>query len=122
MVKTLPVLCVVFQLIFVSFARAEVSDATHLDQAFFNKPDPRPVHVQAEISSTGHAYAGPVDFFIARDRNVDFKQSKYVHVPPGGTITTSIDATVTNARLWDIDQPNLYEAGRAQAVHCFPDQ
>ena len=80
------------------------------DLAVFNKPDPRSVHIQAEISSTGQAYDGPVNFSITRDRNVVFKQSKYVHVPAGGTITTSIDATITNARLWDIDQPNLYQA------------
>ena len=41
MVKTLPVLCVVFQLIFVSFARAEVSDATHLDQEWRLWLDPK---------------------------------------------------------------------------------
>ena len=80
------------------------------DLAVFNKPDPRSVHVQAEISSAGQAYDGPVNFSIARDGNVVFKESKNVHVPPGGTITTSIDATVTNAQLWDIEQPNLYQA------------
>jgi hypothetical protein len=87
--------------------RASVSVS---DLAVFNKPDPRSVRMQAEISSTGHAYDGPVNFSITRDRNVIFNQSKNVHVPPGGTITTSIDATVTNAQLWDINQPNLYEA------------
>jgi beta-galactosidase len=80
------------------------------DLAVFNKPDPRSVRVQAEISSIGQAYDGPVHFSIARDGKVVFKESKNVHVPPGGTITTSIDATVTNAQLWDIDQPNLYQA------------
>lgn len=80
------------------------------DLAVFNKPNPCSVHVQAEISSTGPAYDGPVNFSVARDHKVVFKQSKNVHVPPGGTITTSIDATVTNARLWDIEKPNLYQA------------
>jgi beta-galactosidase len=80
------------------------------DLAVFNKPDPRSVHVQAEISSTGQAYDGPVVFSIAREGKVVFKESKDVHLPPSGTIPTSIDATVTNARLWDIDQPNLYQA------------
>ena len=63
------------------------------DLAVFNKPDPRSVHIQAEISSTGQAYDGPVNFSIARDGNNFFEESKNVHVPPGGTITTSIDAT-----------------------------
>ncbi|MGP8055191.1 MAG: hypothetical protein ACLQAH_15390 [Limisphaerales bacterium] len=80
------------------------------DLAVFNQPDPRSVRVQAEISSTGQAYDGPVNFSIARDGNVVFKESKNIHVPPGGTITTSMDATVTNAQLWDIEQPNLYQA------------
>jgi hypothetical protein len=80
------------------------------DLAILNKPDPRSVRVQAEISSSDQAYDGPVTFSIARDGKVVFKENKSVHVPPGGTITTSIDATVTNAQLWDINQPNLYEA------------
>ena len=80
------------------------------DLAVFNKPDPRSVRMQAEISSTGQAYDGPVNFSIARNGNVVFRESQSVHVPPGGTITTSMDATVTNAQLWDIEQPNLYQA------------
>jgi hypothetical protein len=80
------------------------------DLAVFNKPDPCSVHVQAEISSTGQTYDGPVNFSITRDHNVVFKQGKNVHVPPGGTIIASIDATVAGAQFWDIDHPNLYEA------------
>lgn len=80
------------------------------DLAVFNKPDPHSVHVQAEITSTGQDYDGPVNFSIARDGQVVFEESKNVHVPSGGTITASIDATVTNAQLWDIEQPNLYQA------------
>ena len=80
------------------------------DLAVFNKPDPRSVRVQAEITSTGQDYDGPVNFSIARDGKVVFKESRNVHIPSGGTITTSIDATVTNAQLWDNEQPNLYRA------------
>ncbi len=80
------------------------------DLAVFNKPDLRSVQLHAEISSAGQAYVGPVNFSIARDGKVVFEESKDVRVPPGGTITTSIDAIVTNAQLWDIDHPNLYEA------------
>jgi hypothetical protein len=92
------------------------------DLAVFNKPDPRSVHIQAEISSSGQAYDGPVDFSIARDRNVVFKQIKNVHVPPGGTITASVDVTVGDARLWDIDQPNLYEASANLRVGAHSDR
>ena len=80
------------------------------DLAVFNKPDPRSVQLQAEISSAGKAYDGPVNFFIARDGEVIFQGSKNVHVPAGEAVTTSIEATVTNAQLWDIEQPNLYQA------------
>ena len=80
------------------------------DLAVFNMPEPRSVRVQAEISSIGHAYDGPVNFSITRDGNVVFQESQDVYVPPGGTITTAIDAAVTNAQLWDIGQPNLYQA------------
>lgn len=80
------------------------------DLAVFNKPDPRSVHLQAEISSTGQAYDGPVNFSIARDRNVVFQQSINVAVPSGGIITTSIDATVGDAQLWNVGHPDLYAA------------
>ena len=31
-------------------------------------------------------------------------------MPAGGTVTAATDATVVNCQLWDINQPNLYEA------------
>ena len=80
------------------------------DLAVFNKPDPRSVQLQAEVSSTGKAYDGPVNFSIARDGKVVFQASKDVHVPAGETVTASVEATVPDAQLWDIDQPNLYQA------------
>jgi hypothetical protein len=92
------------------------------DLAVFNKPDPRSVHVRAEISSTGQAYDGPIDFSIARDGHVVFQESKNVHVPAGETIATSIDATVTNAQLWDIDQPNLYQASASLPTVAHSDR
>jgi len=80
------------------------------DLAVFNMPDPRSVQIQAEIASTGPAYDGPAEFSIERNGQVVFEEKKNIHVPPGGTITSTIDATVTNALLWGIDQPNLYKA------------
>ena len=41
MVKTLSVVCIVFPLLFISFARAEVSDATNLDQGWRLWLDPK---------------------------------------------------------------------------------
>ena len=80
------------------------------DLAVFNKPDPRSVHVQAEVTSSGAAYNGPIDFSIARESNVVFKGTANIHLPAGATISAGIDATVGEAQLWDIDQPNLYRA------------
>ncbi|MGD0464879.1 MAG: malectin domain-containing carbohydrate-binding protein [Tepidisphaeraceae bacterium] len=80
------------------------------DLAVFNKPDPKSVHLQAEIISSGEAYDGPVEFSIARDGKVDYKGSNDIHIQASGTVTASIDATVADAELWDIDQPNLYVA------------
>ena len=41
MVKTLPIVSIVFLLIFVSFARADVSDATNLDKGWRLWLDPK---------------------------------------------------------------------------------
>jgi len=83
------------------------------DLAVFNKPDPRSVQLQAEVSSAGNAYDGPVNFSIARDGKVVFQTNKDVHVAAGKTATVSVDATVADAKLWDVDQPNLYQAAAA---------
>ncbi|MGD0813299.1 MAG: malectin domain-containing carbohydrate-binding protein [Verrucomicrobiota bacterium] len=80
------------------------------DLAVFNKPAPRSVQMRAEITSGGQDYDGPVNFSIARDGKVIFEESTNIHVPRGRTITTSIDAIVTNALPWGINQPNLYQA------------
>lgn len=80
------------------------------DLAIFNTADPRSIHLQAEITSSGPAYDGPIDFAIARGGTIYFQRSQAVHVPAGGTATATIDATVMNTQLWDINQPNLYEA------------
>jgi hypothetical protein len=81
------------------------------DLAVFNKPDPHSVHMQAEITTSGAGYDGPVEFSITRQGTVVFKDSSVtVHVPAGGEITAAIDAAVSDARLWDIGQPNLYQA------------
>ena len=85
------------------------------DLAVFNKPNPRSVQIQAEITSTGPAYDGPVNFSIEREGKVVFEESKNIHLPAGGTITNSIDVTVANALLWGIDQPNLYKASATSA-------
>jgi len=80
------------------------------DLAVFNQSEPRTVRLQAEISSTGQAYDGPVNFSIAREGKAIFQQSKNVHVAAGETVTASVDASVPDAQLWDIAQPNLYQA------------
>jgi beta-galactosidase len=80
------------------------------DLAVFNKPDSRSVHLQAEIASSGPAYDGPINFTITRDGKIYYQRSEVVHVPAGETVTAATDATVADCQLWDINQPNLYEA------------
>ena len=80
------------------------------DLAVFNKPDARSVHLQAEIASSGAGYDGPIDFTIRREGKVYYQHSEVVHVPAGGTVIAVSDASVVNALLWDINQPNFYEA------------
>jgi beta-galactosidase len=80
------------------------------DLAVFNKPDSRSVHLQAEIASSGPAYDGPINFAITRDGKVCFQNSQVVHIPAAGKVTAATDATVADSLLWDINQPNLYEA------------
>jgi len=80
------------------------------DLAVFNKPDAKSVRLLAEIGSNGSAYDGPVDFSVSRDGKVYYQSSEVVHVRAGETGTAAVDATVANAQLWDINQPNLYDA------------
>jgi hypothetical protein len=80
------------------------------DLAVFNKPDPRSVRLRAEITSSGPAYDGPINFAISRDGKAYYQRSEVVHVPAGGTVTATTDVMVANCQLWDINQPNLYEA------------
>jgi hypothetical protein len=92
------------------------------DLAVFNKPEPCSVHVQAEITSSGTAYDGPINFSISRGGNVVFKETRNIHVPDGATITTAIDATVSEAELWDIEQPNLYQASASLPAVAHSDR
>lgn len=86
-------------------APVSVSDLTVL-----NRPDPRSVRLEAEVTSTGRSYDGPVDVAIVRNGRVVYRASRHVQVPAGGSVRATIDATVPDARLWGIGRPNLYEA------------
>jgi beta-galactosidase len=89
------------------------------DLAVLNKPDPRSVHLLAEITSKGNAYDGPIEYSIARDGNVVYQGDSIVHISPGSRATAEMDANVPGAELWDIDRPNLYvvSAGLPSIAH-----
>jgi hypothetical protein len=76
----------------------------------FNKPDLSSVTLQAEVSSTGPAYNGPVRLSITQAERPVWSGSVSVNVPAQGQATVSVPAIVKNAEIWDVDRPNLYQA------------
>jgi hypothetical protein len=80
------------------------------DLAVLNKPNPREVTLIAEVASSGPAYTGTVALSIARKGSIVWTGSAPVQVPAGGIASVSVDASVPDAALWDVHQPNLYTA------------
>jgi len=80
------------------------------DLAVFNHPEPRTVTLQAEVSSTGDSYDGPIAFTIERGGKRIWSGTTSAHIEKNGAATVSIDATALSARLWDIYHPELYQA------------
>ncbi|HEX4084478.1 MAG TPA: malectin domain-containing carbohydrate-binding protein [Chthoniobacteraceae bacterium] len=78
-----------------------------------NHPDPHTVTLNAEVASTGAAYKGTVALSISRDGVEVWHGSAPIAVPAGGHATASLDATLPNADLWDINHPSLYRAAAA---------
>jgi len=72
------------------------------DLAVFNKPDPRSVHLQAEITSSGPAYDGPIDFTITRMERFIISAAKLFTCQRAEQHLSRTDATVANCQLWDI--------------------
>ncbi len=80
------------------------------DLAVLNHPDPKTVTLQAEVTSSGPAYAGPVALSITRQGKAVWSKSVTAQVPAGGTVTVTKDVTVAESELWDYGHPALYEA------------
>ena len=89
-------------------APVEVSDL-----AVFNTPDVKTVTLQAQVSSSGAAYNGPLGFTIARAGKTVWNGEANVAVAAGKSATVSLRANVPNAVAWDINKSALYQA-RAQ--------
>lgn len=83
------------------------------DLAVLNHPDPRTVTIEAQVTSTGRAYDGPVTLSIARGGKTVWTGSAAAHVPAGGQAAVRATATVPTAKLWDIGKPVLYDASAA---------
>ena len=75
-----------------------------------NHTDPRAVTLNAEVTSTGTAYDGPVLVSILRDGKEVWTGAGPVQVPAGGTGSTVVEARLPDAELWDIGHPALYTA------------
>jgi hypothetical protein len=76
-----------------------------------NQPDPTAVVVQVTVRNAGSAPASPVIAVVLRDR-ADGKEVARQTVPAhaiaaGDTVLTA-RFQVPNAKLWDLDHPNLY--------------
>ena len=80
------------------------------DLAVFNTPNVRTVKLQAEVTSTGPAYSGPVALSIQKNGKTLWSGSAAVRVPAGGSATVSTQASVPSALLWDVGRPQLYSA------------
>lgn len=81
------------------------------DLAAINKPDLHQVHLVAEVTSAGKKYTGPVHFQIAKAGKTIWKADGKVALGAGETKTVELDATVPTAEPWDLQHPNLYQAG-----------
>ena len=86
-------------------APVEVSDL-----AVFNTPDLKTVTLQAQVSSSGAAYNGPVNFSIARQGKTVWRGAVPVAVAAGGQMTVTTRASVPSAIAWDINRAALYAA------------
>jgi len=75
-----------------------------------NNPDPHTVTLNAEVSSSGPAYKGPLALSISRDGKDVWTGSVNVDLPARGQATVSKQVTVAEAELWDVGHPNLYRA------------
>ncbi|MDQ3815963.1 MAG: malectin domain-containing carbohydrate-binding protein [Armatimonadota bacterium] len=80
------------------------------DLAVFNTPNVRTVKLQAEVTSTGLAYSGPVALSIQKSGKTLWSGAAAVRVPANGTATVSTEASVPAALLWDVGRPQLYSA------------
>jgi len=83
------------------------------DLAVLNNPDPKTITFEAQITSTGEAYDGPVALSVARGGKIIWTGNASAYVPAGGQSVASTTVTIPKAELWDIGKPALYEASAA---------
>lgn len=86
-------------------------DVSVTDLAAINKPDLHQVHLVAEVKSVKQKYNGKVLFHIGRQGKSVWSDARAVALQPGETKTVEIDAVVGSGQPWNLQHPNLYEAG-----------
>jgi beta-galactosidase len=75
-----------------------------------NNPDPHTVTLNSQVVSTGPAYRGPVALSISRGGKRVWSGTADVDVAAGGSATVSKSVTVSDAELWNVGHPALYQA------------
>jgi beta-galactosidase len=88
-------------------------DVSVTDLAAIDTPNLHKVHLIAEVTAKTQPYSGPVHFAIAPSSISDQRNwtgDGTVSLAAGETKKVEIDATVPDAKLWDLDNPNLYVA------------
>lgn len=88
----------------------DVRDSVEVcDLAVFNKPNERSINIKATLRSHGESYQGSVRYRITDSKG---KAVWQVVVPTvvaaNGQSEQKITATVPSAKLWDLQNPNLY--------------
>jgi beta-galactosidase len=94
--------------------RLAVTDPVYLDDLYVqNTPAKTAVNVIATVkNSTDHAAGGSAEIYVSEKgsgRNVFTKNLTGLDFKPGET-EVSCPVSVPDAKIWDLDHPNLYEA------------
>lgn len=86
--------------------RLEIKPKVYIDSAFvMNHSDPRQITCRCEVINTT---SSPVQANLSISIiQAQVNQSKNITLPPGAS-TISMEISVPNAKLWSIENPNLY--------------
>lgn len=86
-------------------------DVSITDLAAINETSLNHIHLIAEVKSVTQKYRGKISFAINREGKTVWSAEKAVIINPGETKMVDMDAQVESAQPWDLQHPNLYQAG-----------